>query len=461
MKKPIVLVLDDKKNMLRLFERMLGKDYEVLTSEDPVKGLELFDKNNIDVVVTDIRMPHMTGLDVLKHVKGTKPGVEVILMTAYAEVSQAVEAVKQGAFNYIMKPFDPDEMTVTVGKAVERRRLIRRNEFLEGELKHRYGFSAVIGDSPPMQKVIAMARKAAETDANVLITGESGTGKEVFARAIHYTSRRCDGRFVAVNCAAIPRELLESELFGHMKGAFSGAISDKRGLFEEADGSTIFLDEISELNLDVQVKINRAIQEGEIRAVGDVKDKKVDVRIIAATNKDLRQASRDGLFREDLFFRLNVFPIQLPPLRERKEDIPRLVEDFIAQSAEDHPDMAFHATPQALTKLQSYDWPGNVRELQNVVERALVLADGEALDADLFLIGDSSSAAGVANLTELSYREAMDRLTQEAQRNYILEVLRINDGNVTNAAQHAGIERESFHRLMRKCNIKADDVRKK
>ncbi|MBM4080523.1 MAG: sigma-54-dependent Fis family transcriptional regulator, partial [Planctomycetes bacterium] len=348
-------------------------------------------------------------------------------------------------------------------KALEHKRLLERAEFLQREVEDEYGLGRIVGSSPSMQAVYALARKAIESDATILLLGESGTGKELFAKAIHYSGRRCRHRFVAINCGAIPKDLMESELFGHVKGAFSGATADKAGLFDEADGGSLFLDEISELNLDLQVKINRAIQEREIRSVGGTRDRSVDVRIIAATNADLLDLTRQGLFREDLYYRLNVFPIQIPPLRERREDIPLLVEHFLAKCNRREGKRIRGVTPAALDLLMSYDWPGNVRELENAVERALILADGPTIGPEFFAqhIGHKSlSDMPSPPLADLPYHEALGRITADGLREYFTGLLRRYRGNVTKAAAHAGIERESLHRLLRQYGIDPDEARK-
>jgi two-component system response regulator HydG len=405
-------------------------------------------------------MPDMDGLEVLRHVKQEDPATEVILMTAYATVTQAVEAVKSGAYHYLTKPFEPDELQLVLQKALERRQLKEETRILKEQVQREYGFPNIVGESEAMRRAYNLARKAAESDTTVMLTGESGTGKEVFARAIHVASARSSNRFVAVNCGAMPSELIESELFGHVKGAFSGAMKDKKGLFMEADGGTILLDEITELDPELQVKINRVIQEREIRRVGDTRDVSVDVRIIAASNRDLLEAVEEGYFREDLYYRLNVFPIPLPPLREREGDIPLLVGHFLSRLADGEEPYSVDAG--AMETLINYHWPGNVRQLQNAVERAVVLAEDRQITADLFnfIRGDANDMrTEVGELANLEYREAMDRASERFQRRYLTELLKRTGGNVTRAAEKAGIERESFHRLMRKVDVDADEIR--
>jgi DNA-binding NtrC family response regulator len=328
-----VLVVDDKENMLGLFSRILGEEYELTTAADGGRALSLVATQEFDVVVTDIKMPGADGFEVLAAVKSRSPDTEVVMMTGYASVQDAVEAMKRGAYDYLQKPFDPDAAALVVSRALERRRLKLQAQSLRRELEGVYSFHNIIGKSPQMREVFDLLEQAAGLDITVLLGGETGTGKELAARAVHYHSARKEKRFVPVNCGALPPDLVESELFGHARGSFTGATGDKAGLFAEADGGTIFLDEIGELPLPVQVKLNRVLQEKEIRRVGDNRAAKVDVRVIAATHRDLREETRTGRFREDLFYRLHVFPVRLPPLRERKEDIPLLAAHFLEKHA--------------------------------------------------------------------------------------------------------------------------------
>jgi two-component system response regulator HydG len=462
--KGTVLIIDDRPNMLSMLQSALDGRFDVLTSAGGREGLNLFRIAPTDLVVSDIRMPDMGGMEVLQEIKKEWPETEVILMTAYAEVDQAVQALKAGAYDYLTKPIDPEELVLTLEKALERKRLREKTEQLQEEVEGKFGFSSIVGDSRAMREVFALARKAVTTDTTVLLTGESGTGKELFARAVHYGSRRARQRFLAINCAAMPKDLIESELFGHVRGAFSGAVRDKPGLFEQADGGTLLLDEVGELPLEVQAKINRVLQEGEVRRVGDTRDRIVNVRIIACTNRDLHEAMEAGEFREDLYFRLNVFPLHLPPLRERDGDVPLLVKHFLAQFA--GPDAGrCEIEPEAMQKLMDYHWPGNARELRNCIERAVVLCEDGKITADLFAFrsGPGEADAVVAGThvpTDQPYRQAMDRMTIECQKSYLLAVLKLHGGNVTKAAEHAGIERESFHRLMRKCGLRSEDVKR-
>ena len=457
-----VLIVDDKQSMLKMLSKLLGDEWRVETCGSAHEALESFRRRPADVVLTDIRMPDMDGMELLETVKREAPETEVILMTAYATVSQAVAAVKAGAYNYLTKPFEPDELRIALEKAFERKQLREEAQILKEQVERKYGFGNIVGDSPAMTRAFALARKAAESDTTVLLMGESGTGKELFARAIHHASSRRNRRFVAINCGAMPRDLIESELFGYVRGAFSGASKDKRGLFMEANDGTLLLDEISELDPELQVKINRAIQEREIRRVGDTMDIPVDVRIIASTNRDLKEAMKAGRFRQDLYYRLNVFPLLLPPLRKRREDIPALVHHFLRVFAGEQA-AEYEVQPDAMELLMGHRWPGNVRELQNAVERAVVLCEGKVIGRFLFPFLEQEgidSSMEILAVAALPYRQAMEKASASFQRQYLIEVLKRSGGNVTRAAEHAGVERESFHRLMRKCSVRADDVRR-
>ena len=455
--------------MLKLLTRILGKTYDVVTCADAARAAELLSEQLFDLLLTDVRMPVLSGMDLLRRAKRAQPQIEVVMMTAYGEVKQAVEAMREGAYDYLMKPFDsPEEVEIVVRKALEHRQLVEQTHFLSQEVKEKYSFGNIIGKSEAMRRTFGLTEKAVRSDSTVLLEGESGTGKELFARAIHYGSGRGKQRFVPVNCGAIPRELIESELFGHVKGAFTGATSDKRGLFEEAHGGSLFLDEICELPADVQIKLTRAIQEREIRAVGGTRDRKIDVRIIAATNRNLRQAVESGAFREDLYFRISVFPIRVPPLRERPGDVPILVAHFLHRSCERAERKIERISADAMRLLIEHDWPGNVRELENVIERAVLLEEGAEISGQVVADGLSFSgrlspegrrAASETALLDLPYREAMALADRRITREYLSGLLRRTGGSVTDAAAQAGIERVSFHRLMRRCGLKSEDFK--
>lgn len=375
-----ILVVDDEKSMRDFLALVLKKEgYFVAVSSDGEEAIKILQKDIFDLVITDVKMPKMSGIDVLKAVKETSSETLVIMITAFASTETAIEALKEGAYDYITKPFQIEEVKLIIRNALEKRRLRAENLLLRRELKGLATFENIIGKSEKIQKVFETVRKVADTSSNILIFGESGTGKELIARSIHFDSRRKDKPFVTVNCSALPETLLESELFGHMKGSFTGAISNKEGLFEVANGGTIFLDEIGETSPAIQVKLLRVLQEKEFRRIGGTKDVRVDVRIIAATNKDLDRAVADGTFREDLYYRLDVIPIHLPPLRERLDDIPLLVQHFLTKLSQTAGKDIKGITPEALQLLKAQEWRGNVRELENVIERVIALVTGDMI----------------------------------------------------------------------------------
>jgi DNA-binding NtrC family response regulator len=459
-----VLVVDDKENMLGLFARILGDEYELTTAGDGGRALSLVATQEFDVVVTDIKMPAADGFEVLAAVKSRSPDTEVVMMTGHASVQDAVEAMKKGAYDYLQKPFDPDAAAMVVSRALERRRLKLQAETLRRELEGVYSFHNIIGKSPQMREIFGLLEQAAGLDITVLLGGETGTGKELAARAVHYHSARKEKRFVPVNCGALPPELVESELFGHARGSFTGATGDKPGLFSEADGGTLFLDEIGELPLPVQVKLNRALQEKEIRRVGDNKAVRVDVRVIAATHRDLKEEARAGRFREDLFYRLHVFPIRLPPLRERREDIPLLAAHFLEKHARAFRRPVESVEPDALRALTGYPWPGNVRELENAVERAVAVARGKKVtlkDLPPEVKGLQEGSLPAEELARMPFRDAVELARERISRDYLVALLREFEGNVTQAAARAGVKRESLHRLLKQYGIRSDDFRRR
>ncbi len=459
-----VLVVDDKENILKLFERILADGYEVTTAADGARALALIATGEFDVIVTDIRMPGAGGFQVLEAVKARAPATEVVMMTGYATVADAVQAMKSGAYDYLEKPFDPDAAALVVARAAERKRLRDEAATLRRALEGTYGFQDLIGKSAAMQEVYRLLQQAAGLDITVLLLGETGTGKELAARAVHSSSSRAARRFVPVNCGALPPDLVESELFGHARGAFTGAAAAKPGLFEEADGGTLFLDEIGELPLPTQVKLNRALQEREIRRVGDNTPVHVDVRIIAATHRDLKAEAAAGRFREDLFYRLHVLPIRLPPLRERLEDVPLLAAHFLEKHAR-----AFHRDvtgfePDALRALTAYRWPGNVRELENAIERAVAVTSGKVIAAQELPREITAAPPAVPPgelLTALPYRETIDLARDRLSRDYLVALLREFHGNVTQAAARAGMERESLHRLLKRYGVRSEEFKER
>jgi len=378
---PHILLIDDEPGSREGLKLLLTREgYQVTAVESGEKALTLFDTTTFDVVITDLFLPGVSGIDILKRVRQMALPANVILITGNASAETAVEAMKEGAFDYITKPINFEKLKILVAKAVEKGQLVAENLFLRQQLRGKYKFDNIIGNSPAIQPVFTRMEKILHTDSTVLILGESGTGKELVARAIHYNGSRKDKPFVAINCGAIPGELLESELFGHMRGAFTGAVNDKPGKFETANLGTIFLDEIGSMPMHLQMKLLRVLQEQEIERVGSTRRTKLDVRVISATNADLDQQISQGQFREDLFYRLNVIPIPLPPLRERIEDIPLLAKHFLRKICDEMRRPVLDITPTALRAMECYAWPGNVREMENVIERAIALTDGEIID---------------------------------------------------------------------------------
>jgi two-component system response regulator PilR (NtrC family) len=378
-----VLVVDDEQSMRELLGIMLRQvGYDVTLADGGEPAVQALKTDDFDLVITDLRMRKVDGLAVLRAAKDHSPRTVVLVVTAFASTETAVEAMKLGAYDYVTKPFKLDELRLTIANALERKRLQDENRELKRQLRREHGFEGFIGKSPRMLEVFETIRKTADSGSTVMITGESGTGKELVARAVHLESARRARPFVSVNCGAIPETLMESELFGHVKGAFTGAVASTEGLFAAADGGTLFLDEITEIPHSIQVKLLRVTQEREVRRVGDTRDVKVDVRLIAASNRDLSKAVADGVLREDLYYRLNVIPIHMPPLRERLEDIPLLVAHFVARVTKDVGKSVKGISPESLAILERYHWPGNIRELENIVERAIVLGSGDFLSPE-------------------------------------------------------------------------------
>ena len=456
-KRPTVLVVDDKKNMLRLMTKVLGADARVLTANRGTRALQLLREHNVDVVLCDLRMPDMQGTEVLKQCRTLSPRTEFILMTAYASVDTAVEALRRGAYDYLTKPFEPETARAVVMRAVGRAATGGPGDS-DGDDEVLPG---LLSRSASMVELGHLVRQVAASDATVLLLGETGTGKERIARAVHRLSPRSTQRFVAVNCAAIPAELLESELFGHARGAFTGAGRDKAGLFEEAHGGTLFLDEIGELRLSLQAKLTRALEERSIRRLGESQERPVDARLIAATHRDIEHMIQGGSFREDLWYRLNVATIRIPPLRQRREDVELLATHFLRERTVSSGKRLAGFTEDALGALTSFDWPGNVRQLRAAIERASVVCTKGRVDrGDLppEIAGRRSGpmSGNLADLADLSWAEARDKGQQETAQRYLTGVLQRFDGHVGEAARHAGVERESFYRLMRRYGIEPE-----
>jgi two-component system NtrC family response regulator len=450
MKKPSILLIDDDDSLRRVMEfSLVESGYRVQAAASGEDGLLLLEKEAFDAVITDITMPGMSGMEVLARVRARDEHLPVIVITAYGTIESAVLAMKKGAFDYITKPFNRDELRLTLDKALRMRKLERENVELRAEVTDRYRFENIIGASEKIGEVLNMAGRVASSNASVLITGESGTGKELLAKGIHYNSSRAEGPFVAVNCAAIPENLIESELFGHMKGAFTGAIRDKEGKFELAGGGTLFLDEIGELRIDLQAKILRALQERQVDRVGGSHPISVDVRVIAATNKDIERAVKEGSIREDLFYRLSVIMLHMPPLRERRDDIPLLVRHFL-KKFNAGTDMRIDA--EVLSAIKAYGWPGNVRELENVIEHASVLRRG-----DVIFLADlpdklKREKASVENIIFNLPDEGIS--LEELEKSLIIKALEKHKGNQTRAAEYLGITRPTLIYRMEKYGIK-------
>jgi len=450
MKKSSILLIDDDDSLRRVMEFSLTEaGHTVRTAANGEDGLRLFDKEPFDAVITDITMPGMSGMDVLAKVRQRDAHIPVIVITAYGTIESAVEAMKQGAFDYVTKPVSRDELRLTLEKAIRMRRLEKENVELRAEVTDRYRFESIIGSSEKMKEVLDLAGRVAASDASLLITGESGTGKELLAKGVHFNSQRADGPFVAVNCAAIPDSLIESELFGHVRGAFTGAVKDKEGKFELADGGTLFLDEIGDLRIDLQAKILRALQEREVDRVGGGKPVSVDVRVIAATNKDIERAVKEGAFREDLYYRLNVITLFIPPLRERKEDIPLLASHFLKKF---NKDVDVRVDAGALSLLTAYGWPGNVRELENVIERASVLKRGALITLDELPEKLKKEKPGVEDII-LNLPEQGISL-EDLEKSLIIKALDKHKGNQTRAAEYLGITRPTLIYRMEKFGLK-------
>ncbi len=460
-----ILVADDEEIVIQSCLRVLsGGGFQVDAARDGLEALRAIDENGYDVLILDIKMPKMNGMEVLQRVKEAHPDIDVIMITGLHEIETAVQAMKLGAFDYLPKPFDPEELELVVARAFERRQLLQENISLKSEVSAKYRFENIIGSSPQMQAVYRLIARCAPTNSTVILRGESGTGKELIARAIHYNSLRKDRPFVTVDCTALSESLLESELFGHVKGSFTGAISNKKGLFETADGGTLFLDEIGNISLSTQAKLLRFIEEREFKAVGDTRVQTVNIRMITATNKDLEAMVADGNFRDDLYYRINIFPIEIPPLRERRDDIPPLAFHFLKKfrSEAEHEVREFSAS--AMNLLMNLDWPGNVRELENVVHRGVILASGEVIrQGHLVNIVDMLPrvALDVPRTSEDLKRIkkiARQKSVENVEKLFVLGALQRNGWNVTRSAEEAGMQRSNFQALMKKYDIRIRDA---
>jgi len=462
-----LLIVDDEQDLLNLLKKVLSKKCacEVALAASSLTALELVKSWEPDVVLTDIIMPDMDGLQLLQSITAIDPTISTIIMTGYGTIEIAVKALKEGAYDFFEKPFENDKISRVVSRALERTHLLRENIRLQQRLTNNHELTGFIGHSPPLKRVIDLLTRLGQSDATVLIRGESGTGKEVAARTIHAMSKRADKKMITINCPALPEHILESELFGYCKGAFTGADRDKAGLFLEADGSTIFLDEIADIPLGLQTKLLRVLQEKEIQPLGQTKTIKIDVRVLAATNQDLEARMAKGEFREDLFYRLNVMTVTLPSLAEIRDDIPLLAQHFLSMYAEEYDRQGMEFTPEALQCLMRRQWKGNVRQLQSIINRAVLLSDSRKITPnELTSFEDNgktenSSTQFPACVYQLSYREAKEKVLAPFTCSYLNHCLASSKGNVSAAAKVSGMERQAFQRLMRRYEIDANNFR--
>ncbi len=449
-KQPTILIVDDERNTREGLERALQNRYDVRLAEDVARATQILESEPVDVLLTDLRMPGDDGMKLLRRAQSlTEPPV-CIMMTAYGSIENAVAAMQAGAQHYLTKPVNLDELELVIQRALDSRRMSAENINLRSQLDKKFGMENIVGESPAMQRVFEIVQQVAPSRVTVLITGETGTGKELIAHAIHNLSPRKNGPFVAVHAAALPTSLLESELFGHEKGAFTGAVERRLGRFELADGGTLFLDEIGELEPAMQVKILRVLEERTFERVGGQKTISTDVRLVAATNKDLKKLVNENKFRDDLYYRLSVVTVELPPLRQRREDIPLLVRSFLAEFSRENHKNVTELTQEAVNVLMAYDWPGNVRELRNAVEQMVVLARGERLTVrDV-----PATIRGGADLTKIAVvRPGTTMTVEEAERQLIVQALKETSGNRTAAAQKIGMSRRTLHRKLKKYGL--------
>ena len=443
-----ILVIDDEEKLRKLLARTLTLEgYEVQTAADVKSALSALEKGSVQVVVSDVKLPDGNGVALTQTIKERYPATEIIVLTAYGTIADGVQAIQNGAFGYLVKGDDHDKIIPMVSQASDKAKLQFRVHELEEKITQKYSFERVIGRSPAIQRALALARKVAETDTSVLLTGETGTGKEVFAQAIHYAGPRQHQRFVAVNCSAFGHELLESEMFGHRAGSFTGATRDKRGLLEEADGGTIFLDEIGEMNLDLQAKLLRVLEEGTFMKVGETQETRIDVRVVAATNRNLEQMSESGAFRLDLFYRLAVFQVRLPSLNERAEDIPALANFFVESLSVRIGKKVRGLHPDFSKALQQHGWRGNIRELRNVIERCIILTETDQLTPDLLPVGFQQVALSPTTITPPSFD------LSSVEREHIERVLTHTEGNKTKTAELLGIGLTTLYRKIQEYRL--------
>ncbi len=456
-----ILIVDDEEIVVRSCLRILSADeFEIDSACNGLEAMAKVAEHEYDMLILDIKMPKMNGIEVLQRVKETHPDIDVIMITGLNEIDTAVKAMKLGAFDYLPKPFDPEELELVVARAFERRQLLQENVNLKKEVSARYSFENIIGSSPPMQAVYRLVARCAPTNSTVMLRGDSGTGKELIARAIHYNSLRKDQPFVTVDCASLSENLLESELFGHVKGSFTGAVSNKKGLLESADGGTLFLDEIGNISLSTQAKLLRFIEEREFKAVGDTQTRKVNIRLISATNKDLEGMVADGNFRDDLYYRINIFPIEIPPLRERRDDIPALAFHFLNRFSKEMERTVKEFSAGAMNLLMNHDWPGNVRELENAIHRAVILSsDAIIRQGHLVNILEMQPLVGLnvprtSEELKQSKKIARQKSVENIEKLFILGALKRNGWSVTASAEETGMQRSNFQALMKKYDIR-------
>jgi DNA-binding NtrC family response regulator len=459
-----ILVVDDEVVIREGLKRILeDESYAVETYGAGRLALERLQVADFDLVITDLKMPGLDGMEVLRSIRILQPEVPVIIITGYSTIDNAVEAMKIGAADYIAKPFSPDQISDKVSKALENRAILVDEICLRRELRETHGFDQFIGKSREMQRVYTRIMQVSPTDSTVLVTGESGTGKEVVARAIHRKSSRRDNPFVAIDCTSLAETLLESELFGHVKGSFTGAVQTKMGLFKVADGGTLFLDEVANISLTTQAKLLRVLQEREVTPIGGTRPTPIDIRLVAATNRNLKGMVAAGNFREDLFFRLNIIPIDLPPLRERKGDLPLLVSHFLKKFSELVGKEVIGLTPEALNLIGNYAFPGNVRELENVIERAVVLSAGEFIDADDLELDHAPESAGEGTVIEYvpmsaeelkeTKRQLREKAVEPVEKAFVISALERNNWNITRAAEETGMLRPNFQAMLKKLGV--------
>ena len=455
-----ILVIDDEEVLQDILTALIRKEgHTPYTARSGEQGLDILAKEEIDLVLLDLMLPGMSGIEVMRQIHKRTPEQVVVIITAFSSIEGAIEAMREGAFHYIPKPFKNEEVLLTLRKGLEQRRLTAENRALREQLRSRFGLDNIIGKSKPMQQVFELIRLAAPAKSNILILGDSGTGKELVAKAIHHYSRRAEGPFVTVNSGSMPADLLESNLFGHVRGAFTGAVANKKGLFEIATGGSIFFDEIGNVPLETQAKLLRVIQEKEFMPLGGIETRKADVRIIAATNADLETEVEEGSFREDLYYRLNVITVTLPPLRNRAEDIPLLCQHFLASYARENEKAIHEISPRAMELLLDYHWPGNVRELENVIERAVVLSTGPVLDVELLPLSVRQPSSSPTQQPELptnglSFKDAISNY----ERQLIVRALQASGGVQKRAAELLQVKPTTLHEMMKRLSISTEVV---